>query len=121
MPVDSLHAIDLGLLKYGVYDLFHNLPKHGRAVAVAIMHSLLVDGLGHPLQPDFWMQYHDGLNGKDYKRIGVILPILAAQLLSLNLISEATEERCGLLAKMVCLTRVDNIPDLDAYLASRVP
>lgn len=69
-PVEILHTILLGIIKYVWYDLHSNWKESQRDLFVVRLQSTNLDGLTvPPLRAAYMMQYRNGLIGKHFKSL----------------------------------------------------
>ncbi|PBK63272.1 hypothetical protein ARMSODRAFT_1024021 [Armillaria solidipes] len=116
-PMEILHVILLGFVKYFWQDLIHNQLKgkeDKKALLETRLSSLDVSGLGiSPLAGHTLVTYAGSLTGRDFRAIAQVAPYVIYDLVS--------EECCDAwisLSKMIPLIWQPQIDNLDSFLAT---
>ncbi|KAK0448235.1 hypothetical protein EV421DRAFT_1900873 [Armillaria borealis] len=114
-PVEILHVVLLGFIKYFWRDLIHNQLKgkdDKKALLETRLSSLDVSGLGiSPLAGHTLVTYAGSLTGRDFRAIAQVAPYVIY-----DLVSEECRNAWISLSKMVPLIWQPQIDNLDSYL-----
>ncbi|KAJ7688026.1 hypothetical protein B0H17DRAFT_938745 [Mycena rosella] len=114
-PVEILHVILLGFVKYLWRDLVQNQIKNAeqKALLVTRLNSFDVTGLGiSPLAGHTLVQYSGSLTGRDFRAIAQVAPFFAY-----DLVSEDCLATWVALSKLVPLIWQPSIKDIDVHVA----
>jgi hypothetical protein len=117
-PVEILHVMLLGFVKYFWRDAVNRLKKNPAATRelIARLSSADTSGLGiPPLAGRTLVQYAGSLVGRDFRAIAQVAPFVLAGLLPDDLI-----ETWAALGSLVSLVYEPHIHDLDSYLVSKL-
>jgi hypothetical protein len=114
-PVEVLHTILLGLVKYFWRDAITNQLKNNAAKKLELetrLSSLDVSGLGiKKLAAHTLVQYAGSLTGRDFRAIAQVAPFVLE-----GLVSPKCYETWVALSHVVPLIWQPNIPDIDNYI-----
>jgi len=117
-PVEILHVVLLGFLKYMWRDLVHNQLKKNdtrRALLVARLKSVNVTGLNiAKITEDTLVKYAGSLTGRDFRVIAQVVPAIIHDLG----LSEACRETWLALCKLVPLVWQPEIADIEEHIVS---
>ncbi|KAJ7488763.1 hypothetical protein B0H11DRAFT_1667937, partial [Mycena galericulata] len=114
-PVEILHVVLLGFIKYLWRDLIQNQLKNKddkKELLITRLSSVDVTGLGiSPLAGRTLVQYSDSLTGRDFRSIAQVAPFVVY-----DLVSTECFETWQALSKLVPLIWQPEIEDLEAHL-----
>ncbi|KAL1708926.1 hypothetical protein EV121DRAFT_276854 [Schizophyllum commune] len=114
-PVEILHVVLLGFVKYFWRDLIQNQLKKKddlKALLKTRLSSIDVSGLGiSPLDGDTLVQYAGSLTGRDFRAIAQVAPFVIY-----DMVSEDCYEAWVSLSKLIPMIWQPIIEDLDEYL-----
>ncbi|KAJ7483665.1 hypothetical protein FB451DRAFT_1029349, partial [Mycena latifolia] len=114
-PVEILHVVLLGFVKYLWRDLIQQLKTKDdkKQLLVTRLSSLDVSGLGiSPLAGKTLVQYSGSLTGRDFRAIAQVAPFVVY-----DLVSKDCFETWQALSKIVPLIWQPEITDLDSHMA----
>lgn len=114
-PVEILHTVLLGIVKYYWAQTFHIIDKAKKtSIFQARLGSFNIDGLNIPtLSAEYICQYRGGLIGKHFKSLAQIMPFIIH-----DLVSQEVLDAWLLIGRMCVLLWHTEIHDLNAYLVS---
>ncbi|KAG5652758.1 hypothetical protein H0H81_003845 [Sphagnurus paluster] len=111
-PVEILHVILLGFVKYFWRDAIHRINTEQRATLIARLSSLDTAGLGiSPLSGSTLVTYAGSLTGRDFRAIAQVAPFVLYDLLDKDLL--ACWNALGVLVPLVWQPKIEN---LDAHI-----
>ncbi|KAL1947759.1 hypothetical protein VTO73DRAFT_13483 [Trametes versicolor] len=111
-PVEILHVILLGFIKYFWRDAMARVPKDKKELLKARLSGLDVSGLGiAPLAGDTLVTYAGSLTGRDFRTISQVAPLVLY-----DLVPENCLEAWLALSALVPLVWQPEIVNLDAHL-----
>ncbi|KAF6747885.1 hypothetical protein DFP72DRAFT_821319 [Ephemerocybe angulata] len=115
-PVEILHVVLLGFVKYFWRDVVKNqVPKTdeaAREILISRLNSVDVSGLGiSPLAGGTLVKYGNSLVGRDFRAIAQVAPFVLK-----GLVSEPCYEAWKALSRLVPLVWQPEIPNIDEHL-----
>ncbi|KAG9084851.1 hypothetical protein FS749_004901 [Ceratobasidium sp. UAMH 11750] len=113
-PVEVLHVVLLGIVKYFWRDVISRLDNRGRAFLTARLNSFDTRGLGIPrLDGKVLVQYAKSLTGGNFRNILQVAPAVLY-----DLVDPAGYNMWLALCRLAPLVFQPEIQDIDAYIAS---
>ncbi|KAA1082985.1 hypothetical protein PGT21_022018 [Puccinia graminis f. sp. tritici] len=111
-PVEILHVILLGVVKYVFNDFMNGLNKTNYNKLEACLRSFNTDSLNIPhIQASYMMAHYKSFVGKDYRTILQLAPFVLFQFMN-----ESQKELWVSMCHMTSLAFQTRIPDLEPYL-----
>lgn len=115
-PVEPLHTVLLGIVKYFWAQTMWILEKNKQLPLFQTrLHSLEPSGLNIPsIMADYMCRYRGGLIGKHFKTISQIMPFAVV-----GLVSDSLKNTWLAIGRLVVLIWETNINNLEEYLVSK--
>ena len=111
-PVEILHTVLLGMVKYMWRDAVDRIKDDGKRTLIARLDSFNVSGLNlSPLPGHTFVNYYGSLVGRDFRAI-----VQAAPFVLHGLLSEELLNMWKALAVLVPLVWVPEIPNIDTHV-----
>ncbi|KAG6888271.1 hypothetical protein C0992_009086 [Termitomyces sp. T32_za158] len=118
-PVEILHVILLGFVKYFWRDAIHRLKPEQKEVLILRLSSFDTSGLNiSPLSGPTLVTYAGSLTGRDFRVIAQVAPFVLYDLLEKDLLD--CWNALGVLIPLVWQPKIDNVNEYIAFMKSAI-